>query len=46
MKDVLDNYCYVVKLKLDFIDGYINLVVVLVVVGDLEGVVNVYVMVL
>ena len=42
LKDALDNYRHAVKLKPDFIDGYINLAAALVAAGDLEGAVNAY----
>lgn len=42
LKEALDNYRHAVKLKPDFIDGYINLAAALVAAGDLEGAVNAY----
>lgn len=42
LKDALDNYRHAVKLKPDFIDGYINLAAALVAAGDLEGAVHAY----
>lgn len=42
LKDALDNYRHAVKLKPDFIDGYINLAAALVAAGDLEGAVQAY----
>lgn len=38
----MDNYRHAVKLKPDFIDGYINLAAALVAAGDLEGAVQAY----
>ena len=42
LKEALANYRHAVKLKPDFIDGYINLAAALVAVGDLEGAVQAY----
>ena len=42
VKDALANYRHAVKLKPDFIDGYINLAAALVTAGDLEGAVQAY----
>ena len=42
LKDALANYRHAVKLKPDFIDGYINLAAALVAAGDLEGAVQAY----
>ena len=42
LKEALDNYRHAVKLKPDFIDGYINLAAALVAAGDLEGAVQAY----
>ena len=42
LKEALANYRHAVKLKPDFIDGYINLAAALVAAGDLEGAVQAY----
>ena len=42
LKEALNNYRHAVKLKPDFIDGYINLAAALVAAGDLEGAVQAY----
>ena len=42
LKEALTNYRHAVKLKPDFIDGYINLAAALVAAGDLEGAVQAY----
>jgi len=39
----LENYRYAVRLKPDFIDGYINLAAALVAAGDMEQAVQAYV---
>ena len=41
--EALDNYRHAVRLKPDFIDGYINLAAALVAAGDMEGAVQAYV---
>lgn len=43
MAEALDNYRHAVRLKPDFIDGYINLAAALVAAGDMEGAVQAYV---
>ena len=43
LTDALDNYRHAVRLKPDFIDGYINLAAALVAAGDLEQAVQSYV---
>ena len=43
LHDALDNYRYAVRLKPDFIDGYINLAAALVAAGDMEQAVQAYV---
>ena len=43
LQDALDNYRHAVRLKPDFIDGYINLAAALVAAGDMEGAVQAYV---
>ena len=43
LQDALDNYRYAVRLKPDFIDGYINLAAALVAAGDMEQAVQAYV---
>jgi protein O-GlcNAc transferase len=42
LAEALDNYRHAVRLKTDFIDGYINLASALVSVGDLEQAVQAY----
>ena len=46
LQEALDNYRHAVRLKPDFIDGYINLAAALVAAGDMEGAVQAYVSVL
>ena len=43
LQEALDNYRHAVRLKPDFIDGYINLAAALVAAGDMEGAVQAYV---
>lgn len=43
LQEALDNYRHAVRLKPDFIDGYINLAAALVAAGDLEQAVQAYV---
>ena len=43
LAEALDNYHHAVRLKPDFIDGYINLAAALVAVSDMEGAVQAYV---
>lgn len=43
LQDALDNYRHAVRLKPDFIDGYINLAAALVAAGDMEQAVQAYV---
>ena len=43
LQEALDNYRHAVRLKPDFIDGYINLAAALVASGDLEQAVQAYV---
>ncbi len=43
LAEALDNYRHAVRLKPDFIDGYINLAAALVAAGDMEGAVQAYV---
>ena len=43
IREALQNYKYAVRLKPDFIDGYINLAAALVASGDMEQAVNAYV---
>ena len=43
LQDALENYRHAVRLKPDFIDGYINLAAALVAAGDLEQAVQAYV---
>ena len=43
LQEALDNYRHAVRLKPDFIDGYINLAAALVAAGDMEGAVQSYV---
>ena len=43
LQEALENYRHAVRLKPDFIDGYINLAAALVAVGDMEGAVQAYV---
>ena len=43
LQEALDNYRHAVRLKPDFIDGYINLAAALVAAGDLEQAVQSYV---
>lgn len=42
LQEALDNYRHAVRLKNDFIDGYINLAAALVAAGDLEQAVQAY----
>ena len=43
LQEALDNYRHAVRLKPDFIDGYINLAAALVAAGDMEQAVQAYV---
>ena len=43
LQDALENYRHAVRLKPDFIDGYINLAAALVAAGDMEQAVQAYV---
>ena len=43
VREALQNYRYAVRLKPDFIDGYINLAAALVAAGDMEQAVHAYV---
>lgn len=43
MQEALDNYRHAVRLKPDFIDGYINLAAALVAAGDMEQAVQAYI---
>lgn len=43
MQEALENYRHAVRLKPDFIDGYINLAAALVAAGDMEQAVQAYV---
>ena len=43
LQEALENYKYAVRLKPDFIDGYINLAPALVAAGDMEQAVQAYV---
>ena len=43
LPEALENYRHAVRLKPDFIDGYINLAAALVAAGDMEGAVQAYV---
>lgn len=43
LKEALDNYKTAVRLKPDFIDGYINLAAALVAAGEMEQAVQAYV---
>jgi len=43
LHDALENYKHAVRLKPDFIDGYINLAAALVAAGDMEQAVQAYV---
>ena len=43
LSDALENYRHAVRLKPDFIDGYINLAAALVAAGDMEQAVQAYV---
>lgn len=43
LQEALDNYRQAVRLKPDFIDGYINLAAALVAAGDMEQAVQAYV---
>lgn len=43
LQEALENYRHAVRLKPDFIDGYINLAAALVAVGDMEQAVQAYV---
>ena len=43
LQEALQNYRHAVRLKPDFIDGYINLAAALVAAGDLEQAVQAYV---
>lgn len=43
LQEALDNYRHAVRLKPDFIDGYINLAAALVAAGDTEQAVQAYI---
>ena len=43
LQEALENYRHAVRLKPDFIDGYINLAAALVAAGDMEQAVQAYV---
>lgn len=43
LHEALDNYRHAVRLKPDFIDGYINLAAALVAAGDMEQAVQAYI---
>ena len=43
LQEALENYRHAVRLKPDFIDGYINLAAALVAAGDMEGAVTAYI---
>ena len=43
LQEALENYRHAVRLKPDFIDGYINLAAALVAAADMEGAVQAYV---
>lgn len=43
LQEALDNYRHAVRLKPDFIDGYINLAAALVAAGDMEQAVQAYI---
>lgn len=43
LPEALDNYRHAVRLKPDFIDGYINLAAALVAAGDTEQAVQAYI---
>lgn len=43
LQEALENYKHAVRLKPDFIDGYINLAAALVAAGDMEQAVQAYV---
>ena len=43
LNEALENYRHAVRLKPDFIDGYINLAAALVAAGDMEQAVQAYV---
>lgn len=46
LQQALENYRHAVRLKPDFIDGYINLAAALVIAGDMDGAVQAYLQVL
>lgn len=46
LQPALENYRHAVRLKPDFIDGYVNLAAALIIVGDMEGAVQAYLQVL
>lgn len=43
LQEALENYRHAVRLKPDFIDGYINLAAALVAAGDMEQAVQAYI---
>lgn len=43
MQEAIEHYRHALRLKPDFIDGYINLAAALVAAGDMEGAVQAYV---
>lgn len=43
LQEAIDHYRHALRLKPDFIDGYINLAAALVAAGDMEGAVQAYV---
>ena len=43
LQEALENYRHAVRLKPDFIDGYINLAAALVAAGEMEHAVNAYI---
>lgn len=43
LQEALDNYKHAIRLKPDFIDGYINLAAALVAAGDMEQAVQSYI---
>lgn len=43
LQEALENYRHAVRLKQDFIDGYINLAAALVAAGEMEHAVNAYI---
>lgn len=43
LQEAIEHYRHALRLKPDFIDGYINLAAALVAAGDMEGAVQAYV---